>query len=313
IDTATTQSTLTAITHIGDLKLIGLASNWTPSGWCQKLFEAVYVTTGLPWWASLMVGTILLRVALLPLTLKGLRAGAILHNISPQTEPIKAEMMRASANKDMVEQTRTRQKLLKLHEDAGVSFFSPFWGVIQGPVALFAFLGIRKMVAAPVPGLETGGAFWFTDLTVADPTYILPLAAVVGLMATLELGAESGGRPMPSGMRNFLRALMVGGFFFTAQLPAAVFMYWIAANLISLLQVLAVNNPTIRAKYLHIPPIDKNVTPKRQTMSALAKLGVSDAKWMVNKAAEERRVREEYAQRAVERMKAKAAGLRRDW
>ena len=37
------------------------------------------------------------------------------------------------------------------------------------------FFGIRGMVGAPVQSLTTGGILWFPDLTLADPTFILPI------------------------------------------------------------------------------------------------------------------------------------------
>ena len=43
-----------------------------------------------------------------------------------------------------------------------------------------------------LPSLTEGGALWFTDLTVADPTYGLPLLASLTFLATIELGAADG-------------------------------------------------------------------------------------------------------------------------
>lgn len=46
--------------------------------------------------------------------------------------------------------------------------------------------------AAQLPSLTEGGALWFTDLTVADPTYALPALAGLSFLATIELGAADG-------------------------------------------------------------------------------------------------------------------------
>jgi YidC/Oxa1 family membrane protein insertase len=43
-----------------------------------------------------------------------------------------------------------------------------------------------------LPSLAEGGTLWFTDLTVADPTYALPILAGVSFLATIELGAADG-------------------------------------------------------------------------------------------------------------------------
>ena len=37
-----------------------------------------------------------------------------------------------------------------------------------------------------------GGALWFTDLTIADPYYLLPITASAIFLLTVELGAADG-------------------------------------------------------------------------------------------------------------------------
>ena len=43
-----------------------------------------------------------------------------------------------------------------------------------------------------VPSLTVGGALWFTDLTIADPYYLLPITASAIFLLTVELGAADG-------------------------------------------------------------------------------------------------------------------------
>ena len=48
------------------------------------------------------------------------------------------------------------------------------------------------MANCPVDSMKTGGFAWFTDLTVADPTYILPILTSVTLFIQFYLGVEYG-------------------------------------------------------------------------------------------------------------------------
>jgi len=48
----------------------------------------------------------------------------------------------------------------------------------MAPVFISFFFGLRKMANLPVESMKEGGLFWFTDLTLADPYYILPLLPV---------------------------------------------------------------------------------------------------------------------------------------
>lgn len=47
------------------------------------------------------------------------------------------------------------------------------------------FLGIRKMCKLPVESMKEGGTLWFSDLTIADPFYILPTLSVLGILAVV--------------------------------------------------------------------------------------------------------------------------------
>ena len=48
------------------------------------------------------------------------------------------------------------------------------------------------MANCPVDSMKTGGLSWFSDLTVPDPYYILPLLTSVTLFIQFYLGVEYG-------------------------------------------------------------------------------------------------------------------------
>lgn len=58
----------------------------------------------------------------------------------------------------------------------------------QLPVFLSVFVGIRQMANLPVQSMTTGGAAWFTDLTIPDPYYALPLITMATFFITIEVG-----------------------------------------------------------------------------------------------------------------------------
>ena len=78
--------------------------------------------------------------------------------------------------------------------------------------------------ARQVPSMTDGGALWFADLTVADPTYALPVLTSLTFLATVELGAADGmqgqSADMLKNMKNFMRGLAVVMVPFSASLPA---------------------------------------------------------------------------------------------
>lgn len=55
------------------------------------------------------------------------------------------------------------------------------------PVFLSCFIGLRQMANLPVDSLRHGGMAWFTDLTLPDQYYLLPVITSLTLWATIEV------------------------------------------------------------------------------------------------------------------------------
>ena len=58
---------------------------------------------------------------------------------------------------------------------------------VQFPIVISSFLAIRNMAKLPVESLTVGGLSWFTDLTVSDPYYILPVLASASILAIVHV------------------------------------------------------------------------------------------------------------------------------
>lgn len=71
--------------------------------------------------------------------------------------------------------------------------------------------------------MTEGGVSWFTDLTMADPYYILPVASSAVFLLTVELGAADGMQGQDEAllrrMKNIFRALGVLMVPLTASFP----------------------------------------------------------------------------------------------
>jgi membrane protein insertase Oxa1/YidC/SpoIIIJ len=68
--------------------------------------------------------------------------------------------------------------------------------LVQAPIFISFFFGIRKMAELPVGSMKAGGALWFTDLTIPDPLYILPVT--LGLSSSSRLPVLSCAPPCRS-------------------------------------------------------------------------------------------------------------------
>lgn len=165
--------------NYGDLALLGLAS-WTPAGICRWGMELIQVSTGLPWFWTIVGATFASRVLLFPFSVKQMQSTAALAPYQTDIASIRDEMAEAQKKKDMIGMQRAalRQKLI--YEKAGVSLggmaLAPF---IQLPVTLGMFFGVKKLCDLPLEQLKYSGFEWVPDLTVLDPTYTLPIIATI--------------------------------------------------------------------------------------------------------------------------------------
>ncbi|KAL7747636.1 hypothetical protein RI367_006925 [Sorochytrium milnesiophthora] len=272
--TAASTEVATNVAHaIGDLKLAGLASSWTPVGWVQQGLEALHVSTGLPWWASIAVMTVGIRTLMLPLVIKLQRDMATLANIKPELDAITAEMQKAKVNNDNVklqQSARAAQDLFTKHNTHPLKALG--MPLLQAPIMISFFLALRKMSEANVDAFQNGGFGWVTDLTVADPYYVLPLVASAGFLVVLEIGAETGTTAATAAQRNFFRGMGLLMIPFTAGMPASVFMYWITSNIFTIGQALVLRNPDVRDR-LRLPQVIKHQNEFTRLTGAPEKMG----------------------------------------
>ncbi|KAK1797119.1 hypothetical protein P4O66_008509 [Electrophorus voltai] len=238
-----------------DLSLSELGlGNYTPVGLIENILEFMHISVGLPWWGAIVAGTIIARCAVFPVIVKGQREAAKLNNVLPQMTKLTNRMNEAKQSGNKFEFSKAYSDLMMFQKKHNINpvrgFLVP---LVQAPVFISFFIALRKMAYLPVPSLQTGGLWWFTDLTAADPFYILPIAVTGTMFAILELGAESGiDNPNLRAMKTVFRVMPFIILPMTINFPTAVFTYWLTSNLFSLGQVALLRHPAVREK-LHIP------------------------------------------------------------
>ena len=165
--------------HYGDLATLGLAS-WTPAGICRWGMEALHVSTGMPWFWTIVSATLLTRVILFPFTVRSMRSTAALAPHQPDINRLREKMQQAQATKDMLLLQQVALQQRSIYEKAGVSMGSmAILPLIQLPITLGMFFGVKGLCDLPVEALKYSGVSWIPDLTVSDPTGTLPIAAAI--------------------------------------------------------------------------------------------------------------------------------------
>ncbi|XP_077357561.1 mitochondrial inner membrane protein OXA1L isoform X2 [Festucalex cinctus] len=232
---------------------LGLAG-YSPVGVIQNLLEFVHMDVGLPWWAAIVLGTVVARLAVFPVIVKGQREAAKLNNVMPEMTRLSSRMTEAKHSGNQFEFSKAYTDLTLFQKKHDVNPLRGFLvPLVQAPIFISFFMALRQMANLPVPSMQAGGALWFPDLTAADPFYILPLAVTGTMFFILELGAESGvDNPNLRAMKTVFRIMPFVILPLTINFPTAVFTYWLTSNCFSLAQVALLRHPLVRDK-LRIP------------------------------------------------------------
>jgi len=188
-DALDTVAALTPLQY-GDLAALGLAG-WTPAGLSSWMLELINVSTGMPWFHTIIAGTLFARLLLLPFSIKQLRNSAALAPYQPRLIELKEELDRAYKTGDKIGVQRVALQQRKVYEESGVSMLPmlllPF---VQLPVTLGMFFGTKRLCALPLEQLHWSGVSFLPDLTVPDPYYVLPIASAVLMNLQLHVRAS---------------------------------------------------------------------------------------------------------------------------
>nr|XP_006988540.1 mitochondrial inner membrane protein OXA1L [Peromyscus maniculatus bairdii] len=239
---------------------LGLGSH-TPVGFIQNLLEFMHVDLGLPWWGAIAICTVLARCLVFPLIVKGQREAAKIHNHMPVIQKFSTKIREAKLTGDYAEFHRATLEMTRYQKKHDLKLSRPLiLPLTQAPIFISFFIALREMANLPVPSLQTGGLWWFQDLTVSDPIYALPLVVTATMWAVLELGAETGVQSADlQFMRTVFRVMPLMLLPMTIHFPSAVCMYWLSSNMFSLCQVACLRIPAVRTA-LKIPQRVKHDT-----------------------------------------------------
>lgn len=213
---------------------------YTPAGLIQSAMEYLHIGQDLPWWGVIICGTIVVRTIIFPLVIMAQRNAAKMGNNMPQMQVIQMKMSEARSTGNHFESARLAQEMMQFMKEKDLSpFRSMLVPLAQAPLFISFFVGLRQMANAPVDSMREGGLFWFTDLTMPDQYFLLPLITSATLYITILVGTDAAKMSQQNSqvIKYVLRAMPIVIFPFTINFPGAILCYWACSNFISLIQV----------------------------------------------------------------------------
>ena len=172
---------------LGYLKELGLDYGWGPTAFVEWLLEHVHVFCGTPWWASVILTAVVVRLALLKPYIEAADTSARIATIQESVKPIQVRLKVARNKKDQTAMILAAQELKSLYKSAGIKLWKIAIPFVQAPIGYGTFRLFRGMTSLPVPGLDDGGFLWIRDLTISDPYSILPVLTGVAIHYTFKV------------------------------------------------------------------------------------------------------------------------------
>ncbi|XP_020612554.1 mitochondrial inner membrane protein COX18-like [Orbicella faveolata] len=242
------------------------SSNWVSSAYyifspdlppiyaLQVFLETVHSWSHLPWWAVIVGSTVVLRsIVTVPLAVHQNKLLTTIELSQPtlqmMTEALKVRVagegrrMNLSAEQAHRKFRKEQRKLIyNYYKSEGLTPMKLYiLPLTQLPLWFFLSLSIRNLTGffpwqnnegaekiLPCPEMTTEGTLWFSNLTIADPTLILPFAVGIFNLLNIELNAlrRHEATTFHQMVTNTLRFVSVGMIFVASQVPTAMCLYW---------------------------------------------------------------------------------------
>ncbi|KAG6188042.1 hypothetical protein E4U36_007276 [Claviceps purpurea] len=249
-DLSTEQSILNMSEQIGYLKALGLDYGWGPTSVMQWTLEHVHIYTGLTWGLSMAATAVLLRVLFFYPQVRAMHFSAKMQEMrkDPRAEEAKNLITESIRTRDMEKRQRGQLINSLLKDEYGISSWGIFWSLGQIPFTYGLFRIVTGMTHIPVPALENAGFLWFTDLTVADPYYLLPALSTAFMIATLSISSKS----VPAAQQKLLNTMKyvfgAFGLLIASFFSAAINLMAVSVGFTAVVTTYLLNHPVIRRK-----------------------------------------------------------------
>lgn len=186
---------------------------------------------------SIIIVTILIRLAILPLMIKQTRNSKAMQAIQPEMKKLKEKY----SSKDAKTQQQLQQETMALFQKNNVN---PLAGcfplIIQMPILIGFY---QAIIRTEEIGLS-GNFLWF-NLGLADPYYILPIiaGATTFLQQKMMMSGMGNDNPQMKMMLYIMPAMIL---IFAISFPAALALYWVVGNIFMIIQTYFIKTPVVQ-------------------------------------------------------------------
>ena len=188
-----------------------------PIFWVLQWIHALVGNWG---WAIILL-TIGIKAIFYPLSAASYKSMAKMRTITPRLQQIKERFGDDRA--------RLNQEMMKLYQTEKIN---PLGGCLPILVQIPVFIALYWVLLGAVEMRDAPWALWITDLSSADPYYVLPVIMVVSMVIQTKLNPTP---PDPIQAKVMMMMPFIFGVMFF-WFPSGLVLYWVVNNILSIAQ-----------------------------------------------------------------------------
>ncbi|MCK9535272.1 MAG: membrane protein insertase YidC [Pseudomonas sp.] len=171
------------------------------------------------WGWSIIVLTILIKLAFFPLSAASYKSMARMRAVAPRMAALKEE--------HAGDRQKLSQGMMELYKKEKIN---PLGGCLPILVQMPVFLSLYWVLLESVEMRQAPFMFWLTDLSSKDPFFILPIIMGLSMFVQQQLNPTPPD-PMQAKVMKLLPIIFT---FFFLWFPAGLVLYWVVNNLLSI-------------------------------------------------------------------------------
>ena len=185
------------------------------------------------WGWAIVIQTLIINLALLPLRISSMKAALKMQKVQPQMKAIQEKYKKYGMRDPRRQEMNAEIGALMKREGA-----NPVGGCLPMLIQMPFLFAYYRMLGAAID-LRQAHWLWIRDLSSQDPYYILPIAVVITMLLTQRMTPQTGMDPAQQRMMNVMMPVMMGVICF--NLAAGLCLYWSEGNLVGIVQQVIMN------------------------------------------------------------------------
>jgi YidC/Oxa1 family membrane protein insertase len=185
------------------------------------------------WGWAIIIVTLIFTLAMLPTRIMMMKSSLKMARIQPKVEAIKKRYSHLKMNDP--KRSEMNQEMMALYKTEGVNMYGSCLPLLVQTPLFFAYYKVLENAIE----LRQAHWFWLPDLSMPDPTYILPVLIVVTMFLTQYITPSPG---MDRSQQRMMAFMMPAIFGFTMlHFASGLALYWATSNVLYLVMQLAIN------------------------------------------------------------------------